>query len=187
MTQSTRTDNLPDADTLREHFIAIYCDTSESERAEGRNWYPQAARMIRRMAKDSGLTPMRAAGIFSVYSTNNTWKGNVTMATNACAGDARGMRAVLAKVERIQAGERVHDVVKTSKLRNFSRNLAGDYNAVTVDRWMARAAGDFSGVQPEGERYAHIAQAIREAAEDMHETPAAMQAILWVAVRGGGE
>lgn len=187
MAQSTRTDNLPDADTLREHFISIYLETSAEERAEGRRWYPDAAGMIRRMAKDSGLSRTQAAGIFAVYSTNNTWKGNVTMATNACAGDPRGMRSVLAKVERIRAGERVADVVKTAKLRNFSRNLAGDYNAVTVDRWMARAAGDYSGVQPEGERYAHIAQAIREAAEDVHETPAAMQAILWVAVRGGGQ
>jgi hypothetical protein len=178
---------LPSIDELREHFIGIYLDTSEDERTEGREWYPQASRMVRAMAKRGGLTPLRAAAIFSVYSTNNSWKGNVTMATNACAGTPKGMRPVLAKVERIRSGDRPSDVVTSDKLRNFMRNLAGDYSAVTVDRWMTRAAGDESGDQPSGERYAHIAQAIREAAEDLGENPAAMQAILWVAVRGGGE
>lgn len=180
--------SLPDLDTLRSHFISIYLDASEEERSEGRRWYPDASRMIRRMARAGGLTPLRAAAIFSVYSTNNSWKGNVTMATNACAGDAKGMRTVLAKVERIRSGERPSDVVTSDKLRNFMRNLSGDYNAVTVDRWMARAAGlPYDAAQPSGEDYAHIAQAIREAAEDVGENPAAMQAILWVAVRGGGE
>lgn len=180
-------DDLMNADDLRHHLISVYLECSDEERAQGRRWYPEAAAMIRQMAKPNGLSPLRAAAIFSVYSTNNSWKGNQTMAAMACAGTPRGMRAVLAKVDRLRAGERPSDVVTSDKLRNFMRNLAGDYSAVTVDRWMTRLAGDYSGSQPTGERYAHIATAIREAAEDVGEKPAAMQAILWVAIRESGE
>jgi hypothetical protein len=184
---STSTSDLMPIDVMREHFLSVYLETTDSERDKGRAWYPQVHAMIRKLARETGTTRNRAAAIFSVYSTNNSWKGNQTMARNACLGNPRGMKSVLAKVERVLAGENPSKVITSDKLRNFYRNLAGDYNAVTVDRWMARLADADNGSQPNGARYAHIAQAIREAAEDVGETPAAMQAILWVAIRGASE
>jgi hypothetical protein len=116
---------------------------------------------------------------------------------------------VIRKVRAILDGENVETVLSPSgdnrKIVNFTRNLAGDMSAVTVDRWAQRIATDFAdcrergerpcasngrhacGHVPTGDEYETIASAYRDAADACGVSPATMQAVTWCVVRGTGE
>ncbi len=74
------------------------------------------------------------------------------------------------------------------KLVNFRRNLSGDYQSVTVDRWAHFVAtwGELKTV-PTGKTYLAIAQAFIQAATMRGVEPSTMQAVTWVVARGTGE
>jgi hypothetical protein len=105
-------------------------------------------------------------------------------------GGTLGM--IVRKVNAILAGTDIATTLsadpKNLKIVNFARNLAGDLNAVTVDRWAHRVAtnGERSDV-PTGDLYRAIAEAYEIAASMRGVSPATMQAATWVAVRGSAE
>jgi hypothetical protein len=69
----------------------------------------------------------------------------------------------------------------------FARNIAGDWNEVTIDMWAFRAAcGDLAIEKYLARKgaYETVAEAYRIAAKKFGIAPAQMQAIVWVAIRG---
>lgn len=160
--------------------------------AEGRAWYPSIARTIRREARASGYTVAQVAAVYAANSINTPWARNLTLASAAIAdrgmtGGTLGM--VVRKVNAILQGADIDSTLTADpnnrKIVNFRRNLSGDYQAVTVDRWAHRVAtmGERSDV-PTGAMYEAIAEAYRTVAEMVGETPATVQAVTWVVARG---
>lgn len=160
--------------------------------AEGRAWYPSIARTIRRESRASGYSVAQVAAVYAANSINTPWARNIELASRAIAergmtGGTLGM--VVRKVNAILQGADIDTTLTADpnnrKIVNFRRNLSGDYQSVTVDRWAHRVAtrGERSDV-PTGATYEAIATAYRNVAAMVGETPATVQAVTWVVARG---
>jgi hypothetical protein len=104
----------------------------------------------------------------------------------------KGLKAHVAAADRCVVDG--FDGLRGLKTNAFARAIAGDGNAVVVDVWMCRAAGLVWGDKSKkagtlkdapnkGEYYA-IAEAVRTVAAEYSMTPAMMQAMIWIVVRG---
>lgn len=165
-----------------ERRLTRWLDAADHVADVGESWYAIARGDCRRMARESGCTLAVAAGVVAAYSPRMLWNANLTVARRALAGDVRGMAPVVSKVRRILAGERPLDVLSGPKVRRFYRAIMGDPRAVVIDRWIARAMG----VPPEGVSalYATLESVVVKVADGRGLTPAAVQATVWVAIRG---
>lgn len=157
---------------------------------EGCDWYDgRAPAEIRQIAKDTGTTYGVAAGMLAVANTNASWSGSLTLArkfaTQAAEGRpiSGGMGPVLEKAQRIANGEKPTAVLTSNKIGRFYRNMTGNHEVVTVDRWAARAAGAEHMLGRKG-GYEAIEAAYIDAAHEVGLPPAMCQAVVWVAIRG---
>ena len=80
---------------------------------------------------------------------------------------------------------RPHQYLKTgsfdgAKIQNFAANLQGNFEAVTVDRWILRAF-DFNSMTDK--RYKFIEAYIKELAIFYKTSPASIQAQIWQGVK----
>lgn len=149
----------------------------------GRTWYPTAKREARKLARESGITLAQAAGIIASASLNQSWKGNLTIARKLARGEMTGLKMVRAECAAILAGTPPTRAIAGPKRVCFYRNIMGDTDTVTVDRWAARAAGDEDLLGRVG-GYDCIAEMYRTAARQLGVTPRELQAIVWSQVRG---
>jgi hypothetical protein len=178
-----------------ESILTVYDKATPADIADGADWYPAMFRLMREHSHVSGLSVRQCAAIYAATSINTPWRRNLVLAAEAIAnfglqGGTLGM--VVRKVNAIIAGDDI-DTTLTSdpanrKIVNFTRNLSGDYDAVTVDRWAHRVATNGErGDVPTGKLYEAIADAFREAARLRNVNPATMQAVTWVVARGTAE
>jgi thermostable 8-oxoguanine DNA glycosylase len=79
-----------------------------------------------------------------------------------------------------------YDALKGPKTNAFARAIAGDENAVVIDVWMLRAVG-IEKKSPTQTQYKEMASAVTKVANEFGMTPRAMQALIWIIVRGSGE
>jgi len=164
-------------------LIKRYERADADAREFGMAWYAGARNTARRMARRHGLTLSQAAGIIASASLNQSWKGNLTLAERLCAGESVGLTTVRRESASILAGWPPCVVIGGPKRKNFYRNIMGNTDAVTVDRWAARAADAERLLQRKG-GYETIATMYREAAAKLNITPRELQAVVWCEVRG---
>lgn len=160
-------------------------ERAESTHAEfqGREWYPKARREARRLAHKHGLKLSQAAGILAAASLNQSWKGNLTLAARLCAGESVGLTRVRRECAAIIAGVAPLDAIGGPKRKAFYRNIMGNTDVVTVDRWAARAA-DAERLLTRKGGYETISAMYVEAAAKLNITPRELQAVVWCEVRG---
>jgi hypothetical protein len=175
-----------------DNILAVFDSADEQAVREGTEWYSAMAVIMREHSRLSGYSVAQCAAVYAANSINTPWTRNLALAASAI--DNRGMSngtlgMVIRKVNAILQGSDIDSTLSKDKnnlkLKNFYRNLSGDFDAVTVDRWAHRVAtnGEKSNV-PTGKLYNEIADAYRTAAAMRGVTPAAMQAITWVVMRG---
>jgi hypothetical protein len=173
-------------------ILSVYDRADADAVRDGEDWYPAMFRLMREHAATSGLSVRQCAAIYAATSINTPWARNLELAARAIAdgglsGGTLGM--VVRKVNAIVAGADIDGTLtsdpRNRKIVNFTRNLSGDYDAVTVDRWAHRVAtnGERDDV-PTGALYETLAEAYRTAAAMRGVTPATMQAVTWVVARG---
>jgi hypothetical protein len=181
--------------TYIESILATYDKASEQDIADGTEWYPAMFRLMREHSKRSGYTVAQCAAVYAATSINTPWKRNLVLAAQAIA--EHGLHAgtlgmVCRKVNAILSGADIDSSLTADpsnmKLVNFRRNLSGDYQSVTVDRWAHRVATDGARSDvPSGKRYHEIVEAFKQAAIARNVNPATMQAVTWCVARGTGE
>ena len=76
--------------------------------------------------------------------------------------------------------------LKGQKTNAFAKAIAGNEDAVVIDVWMLRALG-IEKKTPTQSQYKEMADAVTAVAVKHGMTPRAMQALIWIVVRGGGE
>lgn len=197
--------------------IRIYRELATDQQIiEGQRWYADMTANIVGHSANSSFSVDQVAGIFAACSINTPWTRNVELAMKAIAesGLVNGtLKMVVSKVNNIIAGKDIAATLTSDKnnkkLVNFARNLAGDYESVTVDRWAQRVSTNFAdcefngeqpcarnkktgqltgtghscGFVPKGEEYDNIANEYRQVASEFNESPAVTQAITWIVAR----
>lgn len=161
---------------------------------EGCDWYEgRAPKVIRTLMAEHGTPKGLTAGVLAACNVNTSWKGSITMASKMLALIARGititaghLQTVCKAIRRMAAGERPTTVLAPwPKIVRFYRNMMGDYEVVTVDRWAARVAGAEALLGRAG-GYEAIEAAYQCAANEVGLPPAMCQAVAWCGVRGTG-
>jgi acid phosphatase family membrane protein YuiD len=76
--------------------------------------------------------------------------------------------------------------LKGLKTNAFAKAIAGDEQAVVIDVWMLRAVG-IEKKTPSQSQYNELVAAVKKTAFEYGMTPRAMQALIWIMVRGSAE
>jgi hypothetical protein len=128
-----------------------------------------------------------SASVVSAFSPRVTWGHNKAKALQYAQGVMpKGLRSHIYAADRCAVWG--FSGLRGPKTNAFARAIAGDDNAVVVDVWMCRAAG-LGKDAPNKTEYRAIADAIRDmskvlSAEHFFISPATLQALLWIVIRG---
>ena len=155
----------------------------------GMNWYADANATARAMADEFDVAEEIAAYVIAATSPRTFWSFNVKHARAILAYEDAPSGALGTNHAR---GMAIRDygighIGNGPKVNAFARNIAGDWNEVTIDMWAFRAAcGDLAIEKFLARKgaYETVAEAYRIAAKKFGIAPAQMQAIVWVAIRG---
>lgn len=164
--------------------------------AEGQDWYCQARKFVADLhtAYAGRYSVEQLAYVVAAVSPNLRWSHNKRVAAEYVRLHAAGMRRAdwqlklmigsnMRKAEEILDGDL--SALSGPKVTAFAANILGDESLVTIDRWHMVAALGENRVPTARERVA-VTAATERCALALGWTPAACQAVLWVAVRGTG-
>jgi hypothetical protein len=124
------------------------------------------------------------ARFLAATSPNTTTDANVTLAMKAYGQWKAGAKfegyldPTIANLNRAIKGQELTG----PKVGNFYKNLTGDPDAVTVDRWMQKAFG-YKRVSPTDQQYKLIETTIRRQAAEIGVEPRQYQAAIWVGIK----
>ena len=207
-------------------ILTTYRAATATHITDGLAWYPGMTAIMHAWSDVTGLSAYQCAGVYACNSIQTRWSINQVRAaqdlqayadngTLPHEGDGR-LGLIARYAARVIMGEDINDVVvdkKSLKIRNFTRNLSGDYNVCTVDTWAYRIATGWSccpngsadkpcginkktgkptgkhacGTVPKGAEYEAMAASYARVASYIGINVAALQAITWCVVRGDGE
>lgn len=163
----------------------IMVNASDANRRWAARWYPDAGREIEGIAADHGISHATACGIVAAWSPRMPWKRNLIVARKYLEGETKlGMGQSERNADAVRSFG--IDALNGQKTSAFAWNLAGDYDAVTIDVWMMRAAGEDEDA-PRTVQYREIAAATRRLARRHGMPPAEMQALIWIIYRGSAQ
>ena len=125
--------------------------------------------------------------LFALTSPNATVKANITLATKALQQLEKGVPFDGYMTQIKNALNEWKETGKVAckgglKVPSFYQNLIGNYEPVTVDRWIARADGHKGNVKG-AKQYMEIADKISALAPDMNMSPAQCQASIWAGIQ----
>ena len=157
--------------------------------AEGMAWYDEAGQLVEWLSYSAPYTVNQIAAAMAHLSPRLRWKQNVeaitalvvdgTIPTYVMSGPAgRARRALEAADPESTFGR------KAKKTLNFSRNVSGCVNSVTVDVWAAKVVGVTEDQLKLEGVYEALSHCFRLAAKRAGIHPSQMQAITWIVVRG---
>lgn len=148
-------------------------------------WYLDAERVAAEVARNLDTTLEVGASVVSAFSPRERWTNNVTKAIGFSLGNSiPGF-----KNNMVMANNSIafgYDALKGMKTNAFARAIAGDEQAVVIDVWMLRAVG-IEKKTPNQTQYNDLVKAVKKTAFDVGMTPRAMQALIWIVVRGSAE
>jgi len=151
------------------------------------DWYEISSKDIERYSRRLELSADFVADIVAILSPRIQVSRNARIAhqfitTDDTAGIMRN------RIEAIDYYRRTGKVSQSGqKVRNFSANLRGNFDLVTIDVWMSRAFGvDYDGVNSPAKSdavYARMAGRITRLASRFDVSPASFQACVWSGIR----
>jgi hypothetical protein len=186
--------NIPPAGVVEvtptvENILFFYDQATVAELDEGLSWYSDAWALSLAL---NPTNPRQAAGVIAALSPITPWDRNQALAARAYQdGYASGTLGNSCRnADKILAGVDPLDVLKSDKVRNFFLCIAGDENAVCVDRHAFDVAAGMTtnndtraaGLRRKGD-YERIAALYREAAALRGTVPAKVQAVTWTVFR----
>lgn len=181
----------PTIDEMTGRILGLYQDSSEETRFLGATWYDEARAFAHALADRHGVTMQVAACVLAAHSMNAKWWQNKVRAEKQLCGHPAGLgHAIRMAAAAIANPADPFRFIVGPKLNPFAHNIAGDESFVATDRW-AQRAGFGTDEQVVCERFIRrggvrddLIAAYGKAAAEVGVTPAVMQAIVWVHVRG---
>lgn len=173
------------------NILKVYSQASPSDVKAGLEWYPEAKRECRNLARRNDISLSQAIGVVAALSPRVNWKRNVIAAENLIRGNkAEGFPANRNKAQAILEGGSPDEILGGNKVRSFYSNISRPASStdVTIDRWAIRIAlGEEEWKTrpntPTAKQYLEIANSYREAAAIVGIKPLEMQAITWVTIK----
>lgn len=203
--------SLPSAETLQANIIAVYNQATPEELTEGLNWYSDAHKEIRRIARRTGSTIEQVAGVTAAISPGLRWSRNLFWAEELCVAfnerRAETLKvptysyANVTKAIRILTGEQPIDgpdgILSGPKVTAFYRLLrdGGNTTDVTIDgHAVSIAVNHRYGIRTGHSKLAKLPtvtpktlgilrDAYRAAAHTLGVEPHQAQAVTWVTWR----
>ena len=148
-------------------------------------WYVDAERIAEKVADNLGTTLEVGASVVSAFSPRERWSVNVARAI----AYSLGQEVTCLKNNLVMANNALtlgFKALNGLKTNSFAKAIAGDEDAVVIDVWMLRAVG-IEKKTPGQTLYHELANAVRTAAFEYGMTPRAMQALIWIVVRGSAQ
>jgi hypothetical protein len=148
-------------------------------------WYVDAERIAEKVAENLNTTLEVGASVVSAFSPRERWSVNVARAI----AWSLGQDVACLKNNLVMANNALtlgFQALKGMKTNAFAKAIAGDEQAVVIDVWMLRAVG-IEKKTPNQSQYNELVNAVKKTAFDFGMTPRAMQALIWIVVRGSAQ
>lgn len=179
-------------ETVVKRIMRTFERATTDEFLQGLVWYFDAKQIVTDLSSQSDYTAAQVAAAMAHLSPRLRWKQNVDsieqlvlsgkVPNYVMSGPANRAKAAL-----VAANPELTFGKKALKTLNFSRNVSGCSNSVTVDVWAANVAGIAESELKLTGVYDAIAHCYRLAAKRAGVTPAQIQAITWIVVRGSAD
>jgi hypothetical protein len=183
---------------VHDEYVANILDTytraSDAQKHAGRQWYDDAYRIVRVIADATNTDTARVCFVLAALSPRNPWRWNVQDAYAFCSAHTEGRtmpsattfgRNRTAAWQALDSGQAPW-ATAAPKVTAFVDAILGDSASVVVDSWAYRVATNQRSKTVKNREYRLIAAAYRQAAEQVGETPANMQAITWLVAQTEG-
>ena len=155
-------------------------------RQQGCTWYDEANAYAEQLAATYRVSLEVACAVISAFSPRTPWKRNKKLAALFLEGNPTpGLQRNREAAEK--ATVMAFDALTGQKTNAFARNIYGDDSVVTLDVWMARAAGLDPDKKITPKKYRELSRAVINLARRHKVSPPAMQAIIWIVVRGSAQ
>jgi len=163
-----------------------------------KDWYINAHKIADDIATLYGIPVFKVVGVIAALSPRNKWYRNIIDTNNlinavinnlplpSIATYGRQVKKAIDIINCHNQAECLHHIGKGLKTLSFYHNIMLDFDYVTIDIWIARAAG-LCKYAPSKVEYVEIANTIKLIARELNIQPAIVQAGIWVAVRGQAE
>lgn len=168
-----------------ELYLEIANKATYGQIEQASKWYLDAERVALEVARNLETDLEVGASVVSAFSPRERWTNNVSKAIAYSLG-----QPVVGLPNNLRMADKAitlgYDALKGQKTNAFARAIAGDENAVVIDVWMLRALG-IEKKTPTQSQYVEMARAVKKVAIEKGMTPRAMQALIWIVVRGSAE
>lgn len=197
----------PSIDDMVAIILSHHSASTANEVAQGMAWYDVATAEAHALADEFATVLPVVAVIIAAHSQNCRWAENKRRARMQLAGTPVGFGTAKRMSALAMANPaNALDYITGPKINPFAHNISGDLTQVATDRWAQRAVFlphvDWSQLS-DGEMTAHdllcdrligrkgvrdmLILGYQKAAAEAGITPAQMQAIVWVHVRGSAD
>lgn len=169
----------------KEIYSSLIAKASFGQVEEASKWYVDAERIAEQVATNLGTTLEVGATVVSAFSPRERWSVNVARAIAWSLGE----QVTCLKNNLVMANNALtlgFSALKGLKTNAFAKAIAGDEQAVVIDVWMLRAVG-IEKKTPTLNQYKELVDAVKKTAFDFGMTPRAMQALIWIVVRGSAQ
>jgi hypothetical protein len=166
-------------------YSGLVKNASFGQVEQASKWYVDAERIAEKVAENLDTTLEVGASVVSAFSPRERWSINVARAIAFSLGqDVHCLKNNIVMANN--ALTMGFTALKGLKTNAFAKAIAGDEQAVVIDVWMLRAVG-IEKKTPSQSQYNDLVVAVKKAAFDLGMTPRAMQALIWIMVRGSAE
>lgn len=168
-----------------ETYAEIAARATFGQVEQASKWYIDAEKVAHEVARNLDTSLENGASVVSAFSPRERWTTNVAKAIAFSLGEKPvGLSNNLRMAENAKVIG--YDALKGMKTNAFAKAIAGDEQAVVIDVWMLRAVG-IEKKSPTQSQYNEMAEAVKKVAFKFGMTPRAMQALIWIVVRGSAE
>lgn len=168
------------------NYVEIYSEIASratfGQVEQASKWYVDAERIAEEVARNLDVSLEVGATIVSAFSPRERWSVNVARAISFSLGE----KVTCLKNNLVMANNAFtmgFKALNGMKTNAFAKAIAGNEDAVVIDVWMLRALG-IEKKTPSQSQYAEMAKAVTTVATKHGMTPRAMQALIWIVVRG---
>ena len=166
-------------------YAGIIKNATFGQVEQASKWYVDAERIAEKVAENLNTTLEVGASVVSAFSPRERWSVNVARAI----AWSLGQDVACLKNNLVMANNSLtlgFQALKGLKTNAFAKAIAGDEQAVVIDVWMLRAVG-IEKKTPNQTLYFELVDAVKKVAFDNGMTPRAMQALIWIVVRGASQ